>query len=76
MKNRPEIAKQQLGPRIQIAGVNLAVGFQRNVVFRARDCNRGVDAILEKQNVFGVRHLPRTQCRTVIVAIENDSESG
>src|SRR5882724_7156377 len=39
MKNGSEIPEKQLSARVQIAGVNLAVDFQRNVIFRTRDGN-------------------------------------
>ena len=76
MKNRAEIPKKQLSASVQVAGVNFAVGFQCDVIFRTRDGNRGVNAILEKYNVFGVCHFSCCQSRIVVATIENHSERG
>src|SRR5437762_2669847 len=76
MKHGSEIPEKQLSASVQVAGVNLAVDFQRNVIFRTRDGNCGVNAVPERYKVLGLCHFPRRERRIVITAIENHSERG
>src|SRR6267378_5187166 len=74
MKDGGEVPKENLCVRIHTAGVYLAVCLQRYIVITPRNRDRGIRAILKKDDVLGVCHLLKGERSLVEIPIEDCAE--